>query len=479
MGKKKNKKVKKTQQQPKKTTDAVRAIYEQPQTEQTSEKYVARRKRDIEREQRRQKEELAAAEAARLAAEKAAREELEKQAEKVAETDNSIFFVSGEESAPSAVKREKKAKKRVKREKPVREKKEKAQKPPRQRRKKEQPKLSARTDTENPQAIAEYMKKVNRIEEWNRRFDTVLFRTLTIIAAVLFIFIILWNTEAAHISVEGRGTYEIGVNIFGMTSSVRETNTAALISEEKVRSGSAEFVVFRIIDSMYTATGALRPYELNEPVLIGVYGPKIYTDMYEKSDFSLGRANMQVRRAAREDKKHAKKYGISLGRSALIREYTEKYGGEPESNFESLREAGIMKIINRETVTEEASKVIDDIFSGGVFTSGNDIPVVITDNSTPAPEQVQPTAAPVSKPKQQPSASGKQSSGTKHTSSSDSSVRSKSSGGSSDDDKDTAPSAAPSSAAEKPTAKPSATAKPLAPIREVARPTANPTIDEN
>lgn len=479
MGKKKNKKVKKTVQQPKKTSDAVRAIYEQAQAAPPSEKYVARRKRDIEREQRRQKEELAAesvrAAAEKADAEKAVREEAARQAEKSAEADNSIFFVSGTDCSPSAAEHEKKAKKRVK---PVREKKEKVQKPPRQRKKKEIPTLSVRTYTDNPQAIAEYMEKVNRIDEWNRRFNTIFFRIAVTLAAAVFIFIILWNTEVAHISVEGRGTYEIGVNIFGMTSSVRETNTAALISEEKVRPGSAGFVVFRIIDDMYIGTGALRPYELNEPVLIGVYGPKIYTGMFEQSDFSIGKANMQVRRAVKEDKKYAKKYAITLGRSTLIREYTEKYGGELESNLDSLKEAEIMKIINRETVTDEASKVIDDIFSGGVFTSGNDIPVVITDNSTPAPESEQPTAAPVSKPKQQSSSSGRQSSETKHTSSSGSSARRKSDS-SEDDDDDSAPSAAPSSAAEKATAKPSATAKPLAPIREVARPTANPTVGED
>lgn len=322
-------------------------------------------------------------------------------------------------------------------------------------------------NTDDPQAIAEYMKKLEDIESWNRKFSSIMLKIGMAIFAAAAVFAILWNTEAARVSVEGRECYELSVNAFGMTYRIRDVDTAAMLKEEKINAASVPFAVFRLIDDMY---GDEQAQSGGEIIHIGVYGAKPYTAIFERRDFSSGRADMHVSRVLRTDRRYAKKSGATIGRCALIREYTEKYGGEYDSNFESLKSVPLAQIIYRDRVTDEAAQAVGDIFN--IFTNPNDVPMVIIDGSTPMPSST-PVAAnksgvrTTSKPTAKTSGSGAvhndKSSNTKTSSTSPTPTESVS-----------APTSAPTAA---PTAMPTAvsTPKPLAPIKEVARPTANPT----
>lgn len=332
--------------------------------------------------------------------------------------------------------------------------------------------LNPINDTENPEAIAEYINKLAEIEKWNLKFSNIMQKVGICVIAFVIIFAVLWNTEAARISLEGKDCYDISVNVFGMTSRIREVGTAAILKKEKIKFANGPVAVFRLIDDMYTNPYDGVAYGENEIIHIGVYGAKIYTDVFEKNDFSLGRADMYVSRAKRGDRKNAVKNNSSIGRCAIIREYTEKYGGEYESNFETLKNVPLKQIIYREQVTEEATQAVESIFN--IFTTGDNVPMVINDGSTPAP-----TAVPIVPPMQNtviekkkysknssPKSYGKTENKTEKKKNSDYDTVSS-------DENET------SKATEKPSEATSApTAKPISPIKEVARPTANP-IKEN
>jgi uncharacterized membrane protein YgcG len=309
-------------------------------------------------------------------------------------------------------------------------------------------------------------------------------RLSTFIIVLVCVFIvgaIAWKAETGCISVEGIDEYELGVNVFGIVSTVHERSPSAMLKETKIHSGTAELVVYRIIDDMYNRPNGGSPYDDGEPILICAYGSaRRYADYFESHDFSEGRANMQVRRAERQDKRAAKKYGINIGRAVIIREYTEKYGGDEVDNFETLRRAEIMEIIDRDSVTREAAQAVADIFTDR-FTNGGNVQMVITDNYEPEPTEPTATTAPVatSKPSSS-SSSGKRTSSGSSSSRRTSSGSSQSSSSGSDSAGTPKPTAAVATSEPKPTAAASeATPQPLAPVREAARPTANPVVSED
>lgn len=317
-------------------------------------------------------------------------------------------------------------------------------------------------DTEDPKAIAEYMEKLADIESWNLKFSRIMMRVGICVLSFVIVFAVLWNTEAARISLEGKESYDISINVFGMTARVRDVGTAAILKKEKVKLASGPVAVFRLIDDMYTNPSDGVPYGENEIIHIGVYGAKIYTEVFEKSDFSSGRADMHVSRAQKSDKKNANKSNSSVGRCVLIREYTEKYGGEYESNFETLKNVPLKQIIYREQVTEEATQAVGDIFN--IFTTGDNVPMVINDGSTPAP-----SATPIPTVKKNPTSEKKSSSGGSSSKSSDRAEKKvKSTPKPSDDNNSPEATTPPAAATSAPTA------KPVEPIKEVSRPTANP-----
>ena len=331
---------------------------------------------------------------------------------------------------------------------------------------------------------AEYMEKLKRIQEWEDKFFHRLSIVFGAVLVTVLVFMGLWRFETGRISIEGKDEYEIGINVFGMTAAIYEKSPSAMLKEVPVNIGTVKVVVNRIIDDMYYRPDGQKPYADGEPILMGFYRADKYEKFFSSHDYSRGRADMQLRHASRQDKKNAKKYNMNIGRAVLIREYTEKYGGEADSNFESLRREDIIKIINRDAVTKEAAKAVADIFSGKVITDGSNIPMIITENSTPAPAAAEtPVTTAPQTALHTPTKSA--SSNRRTTSSSGTAKKSynKSTGTSSDksnsdDDSDSKKSETKETAAPAATASaPKSTPKPLAPVREVSRPTANPTVE--
>ena len=344
-------------------------------------------------------------------------------------------------------------------------------------------KLSDMAVAYDRRADAEYMEKLEKIQEWEDKFFHRLSIVFAAVLVTVLVFMGLWRFETGRISIEGKDEYEIGINVFGMTAAVYEKSPSAMLKEVPVNLGTVKVVVNRIIDDMYYRPDGQKPYADGEPILMGFYRADKYERFFSSHDYSRGMADMQLRHASRQDKKNAKKYGVNIGRAVLIREYTEKYGGEADSNFDSLRRENIMKIINRDAVTKEAAKAVADIFSGKVITDGSNIPMIITENSTPAPAAAEaPNAAPqtaVNTPTK-PAASNRRTTSSSGTAKKSYNKNTGTSSGKSDsdDDSDSKKSETKETAAPAATASaPKSTPKPLAPVREVSRPTANPTVE--
>lgn len=319
-----------------------------------------------------------------------------------------------------------------------------------------------------------YLQKLEQIKQWEDKFFDRLAKICTVAIIVIAAAASLWRIEVGRVSIEGKEDYELGINVFGTVAAVYENNPAAMIKEVPVKPGTLKTVVYRIIDDMYNSEGISAPYEEGSPILMGFYRAERAARFFESHDFSLGKADMQLRRVTKEDKKNAKKYAVNIGRAALIREYTEKYGGEADANFEKLRTSRIIEIIDREAVTREAAEAVSEIFTERAAPGKSNVPMVIKEDNVVPEIPAVPTAAPTAAP-DKPAASNrhttvpKTKAKTKQRASSSKSS-SKSSSGST-----AAPARSTPAATAQPETKPAQTLKP---VREVSRPTANPVAGQ-
>lgn len=213
---------------------------------------------------------------------------------------------------------------------------------------------------------------------------------------LIAVIIVIFSSTPIKISIDTDTSYELGVNILGQVVNIQGKDTTSLVRKNDIGKNSVSFVTYEIIKSSHENNY----FDLYKDVIISFYRtPKWLQSQIEKMDFDYG--EIIVKKVTKEDVSLASQYSATSGKISLIRDYTNNYGGDFESNILSLKSANINNIINRHSVHDEVTNAILDIFEGFGDSSNQDIDdddvYFREDEPTPIPTSTPDLTVPISK----------------------------------------------------------------------------------